>query len=85
MESEILMYVVAKAAEPTGTTITLASAQGDVGSVRFASDEHLSEIYQVGDGTIVTVQPLMNRIDSPGTGVTSGRQPQSRLPAKPHD
>jgi hypothetical protein len=57
MESEILMYVVAKAIESTGTTVTMASAQGDLTCVRFALDEHLSDMYEVGDETTVTVTP----------------------------
>ncbi len=62
MESELLMYVVAKATEPTGTTVTMASEQGDVVSVRFARDEGLSDLYEVGDETMVTVQPVMQRV-----------------------
>ena len=52
------MHVVAKASEPTGTTITMASGQGDVVSVRFARDEHLSDLYEVGDETMVTIRPV---------------------------
>lgn len=83
MESEILMYVVAKATEPSGTTITLASAQGDSASVRFAADEQLSDVYQVGDGAIVTVQPLMHRADLPTFRIASAHPSLPSPRAKP--
>jgi hypothetical protein len=77
MESEILMYVVARAAEPTGTTITMASDQGDLMCVRFVSDEHLSDLYEIGDETMDTVAPAryharmtasIERLHPPGFG-----------------
>jgi hypothetical protein len=80
--SEILMYVVAKAAEPTGTTVTMASDQGDVVSVRFALDEHLCDLYEVGVQTMVTIQPLLIPLHLSAPAIADGHSP---LPSAPQD
>lgn len=83
MESEILMYVVAKAVEPTGTTITLASAQGDAVCLRFSADEHLSDLYGVGDEVLATVHPRLRPTRQCAAGPEPGHRVETRRVLRP--